>query len=175
MSKNLTIQRPELWQATLQLNRVRHMLCKSGLCSGFKNPHCEAAPHRCVAISLSFPLYAAERSHIYVSGGCFILTNSWRQRFSCQILTYRENLTFYDHLSSASLKNSGKPPPEATSCLLQHLSSKTGTVESWPRASTAIQPNAVVCLLKLWIHLVWIHPKADQPCLGRRKSSTRLQ
>lgn len=72
-------------------------------------------------------------------------------------------------------KKFGKTLPEGNNRLLQHLSSKTGTVESWPRASTAIQPNAVVCLLKLWIHLVSIHPKTDQPCLGRRKSSTRLQ
>ena len=49
---------------TLQMNRIHHMICKfatvccnfsSCLRSGIKNPHCEAAPHRCVAI-LSFPL-----------------------------------------------------------------------------------------------------------------------
>ena len=83
---------------------------------------------------------------------------------------YDDWRTFINHWSSPFIvtKNSGKPPLEATSCLLQHLSTETGTLESWPRASTSIQTNAVACFHQTWINLVLIYRKqANKPTVLR--------
>ena len=82
--------------------------------------------------------------------------------------SYDDWRTFINHWSSPFIvtKNSGKLRHEATTCLLQHLSSETtGTVESQPHAFNSIQTNAVACFHQMWIHLVCLHRKHANPVL----------